>query len=220
MLDIRTPLALLLTALLIATAGSAAGSTYEIEPDKSRIRFQVGHHDYAKPVKGRFGSVEGRIEYDSSAPESLAVDVAIDPNSIDTENSFRDAHLRSSFFETERFPTIEFTAKTIRADGKAIEGELTMKGVRLPLVLEISNPRETTEASGDRVLRCRAVARLNRRDFGVAEDADRAEGLGKILANIQEGLDEFIEDEVEVSIFVVARERTPVVAQGKTTVAE
>ena len=50
------------------------------------------------------------------------------------------------------------------------------------------------------------MTRLNRRDFGVEEDADRAEGLGKVMAHIQEGLDEFIDDEVVVQLSVVAHE--------------
>ena len=203
------------TAVVFLTGSAASADTFKIQAERSRVRFEVGHHGYAKPVRGRFAALEGRIEYDSAAPGELEIEVRIDADSLDTDNRFRDAHLRSSFFETDRFPTIEFSATRVSVEEMRIEGNLTMKGVSRALVLELSGARELTGAEGLRELRCRAAARLDRREFGVAENADRAEGLEKILAHIQEGLDEFIDDEVEISIFVVARERAPVVATSQ-----
>jgi polyisoprenoid-binding protein YceI len=166
-----------------------------------------------KPVRGQFQSLSGHIEYDASGPEDLAVDVQIDAASVDTSNGYRDEHLRSSFFEADKFPRIHFKATRVLLDEESVEGELTIKGVSRPVVLKVSGVRDVRNAEGVRVLRCRATARVNRRDFGITENAEDAQGLAKILGHIQTGLDSFIADDVEVDIFMVAHEQLAPVAQ-------
>ncbi len=84
-------------------------------------------------------------------------------------------------------------------------GELTIKDVTHPVELKVMAVREYLDEVGAKMLRCRAIGTVNRRTFGVAEDASRSEGLARFIAEIQEGLDEFIEDDVEISVHVVAR---------------
>ncbi len=187
----------------LLASSPALSSTYIIQSERSHVRFEVGHHDYAKPVRGSFDALSGEIQYDASEV-GVGIDVVIDADSIDTANRYRDGHLRDAFFETDRFPEIRFRATGVDAGQQIVSGELTMKGVTRPVAFRVTNVREFTAADGTQVLRCRALGKVNRRDFGVAEDADRAEGLSRIMANIQEGLDEFIEDEVEIAISVVA----------------
>lgn len=196
----------LLVALILAIAAPAFATTYEIQSDQSRVRFQISHNDYAKPVKGRFTQLAGRIDYDPTRSNGLAVEATIDADSVDTDNGYRDGHLKASFFEADRFPEIEFKIERIDPSNKTLVGELTMKGIRKQVELSTSNVREVVGKDGRRSLRYRATALINRRDFGVEENADRATGLGKLLAHVQEGLDEFIDDVVEVQISVVARE--------------
>ncbi len=190
--------------LCLGTPADAA--TFEIEPERTRVRFAVGHSDYTKPVKGRFERIHGRIEYDAEAPETLRIDVEIDADSIETRNRFRDEHLRAAFFETEEFPSIAFQLTRVLVEEEAIEGTLTMKGRSHPVRLHVSNVRDFVDPSGVRVLRCKANGTLNRRAFGVEEDPEGTAGLARILAEIQAGLDGFIDDEVAISISLSARE--------------
>ncbi|MEM7412293.1 MAG: YceI family protein [Myxococcota bacterium] len=195
----------------VLTSSPAPAETFEIQPEKSRLRFEVGHHDYAKPVRGRFEALSGAIHRDPEKDGELRVDVEITASSIDTDNAYRDEHLRAAFFEVEDHPSIRFSAAGFRADGETkpleVTGNLTMKGITRPIVLQVSGARELVDKDGNRVLRCRVKGSVNRRDFDVQEtSAEEAQGLSKILAHIQEGLDEFIEDEVEFSVSVVARE--------------
>lgn len=186
----------------VATAASAA--EYEIQAEQSRIRFEVAHSDYIKPVRGRFGSLSGAIGYDAKAPEATTGEVVIDAASVDTDNGFRDEHLRTSFFEADRFPEIHFRLGRLRLQDGEADGTLTMHGVTRPVVLAVSNLREVEGPSGLRILRARVSTRLNRRDFGVEENTARSEGLGRIMEHIQQGLDELIEDEVVVRVSIVA----------------
>jgi polyisoprenoid-binding protein YceI len=210
----RARLALLCGALL-SVAAPAAGERFEILPDQSRVRFSVSHHDFVRPVKGRFASLAGTIDYDAAHPEDLEVEVEIDARSVDTDNGFRDEHLRTSFFETATFPTIRFELTRVLLEEEAVEGMLTMKGVSRPVRLQVSGVRDTVDAHGVHVLRCRAEGRVNRRDFGVEESAGDEDGLAGILGHIQRGLDEFISDEVEVEISVVARTLPPEIARER-----
>ena len=101
-----------------------------------------------------------------------------------------------------------FTPTELReGEERTIEGWLTMKGITRPVTLVVEGGREFTDAEGRSVVRCRMHGRINRRDFDVEENAERATGLSQILAHIQEGLGEFIDDDVEIAITVVARER-------------
>ena len=57
-------------ALLAAPTWAA---NYEIQPEKFRARFKIGHNDYAKPTRGRFAILSGEIEYDSATSTSAWV---------------------------------------------------------------------------------------------------------------------------------------------------
>ena len=59
--------------------------------------------------------------------------------SIDTANAVRDKHLRTAdFFEVEKYPAMRYRSAGIRPDGDGfvMEGELTLKGLTLPIALE------------------------------------------------------------------------------------
>lgn len=193
-----------LAAVLVSPPSEAC--TFVILPEKSRVKFQVKHSDYVKPVRGRFESLNGAIDYDAKQQtDAVQIDVTIDANSVDTDNRFRDGHLREAFLETHRFPEIHFRASSIDQENNLLHGEVTIKEVTRKIALKLMAVRVFTDHEGVYMLRCRAVGKVNRRDFGVAEDASRSEGLKKLIARIQEGLDEFIEDDVDILISVVAR---------------
>ncbi len=199
-------IALGLAALLVSA--SSAACTFAIQPEKSRLKFHVRHGGYAKPVRGTFDAFAGTIEYDASKQvEAVRIDVTIDANSVDTDNRYRDDHLREAFLEIDRFPEIRFRAVRMDPAEQILHGELTMKGITRTVPLKLMAVRLFTDQEGVAMLRCRAVGKVNRREFGVVEDASRSEGLRKLVARIQEGLDEFIEDDVDIVISVVARAR-------------
>ncbi len=219
-MPLRKPaLLILMGAAALVANGMAQASTFEIDANKSRIRFEVGHHDYAKAVKGRFHDVSGAIAYDAASPATTSIEAVIESSSVDTGNRYRDSHLRASFLEVSRFPEIRFRLTRFHVDEQTAEGELTVKGVKRKVILEISRLRETTDADGIRTLRCRAKTVLNRREFGIAESAEATSALGALIARVQAGLDEFIEDAVEIHISVVAHE-TPHYARRLADVDE
>jgi polyisoprenoid-binding protein YceI len=89
--------------------------------------------------------------------------LVIDAGSFDTKNKKRDDHLRSAdFFEVIKYPTISFTADSVRPIGFGrlqVSGLLTVHGRSRPLTLDAevssdggSSATVTTEVEIDRSL--------------------------------------------------------------------
>ena len=91
-------------------------------------------------TKGQFTDVEGAITLDETNWANSSVDVEIDAASITTRDAQRDAHLKSpDFLDVATFPKLTFTSTKVehtRADRLTIAGDLTIRGVTRPVVLD------------------------------------------------------------------------------------
>jgi polyisoprenoid-binding protein YceI len=169
-------------ALAQATTPSGAPDVWTIDNTHSGVGFQVRH--FVSKVRGRFTQVKGTITADEHAWQHGVVDVEIATRSIDTDNDRRDNHLRSSdFFAADSFPTIRFRSTRIERSGDAakIHGNLTMRGVTKPVVLDGSFTGLMKSGQGDRV-GFEASATINRLDYGVKYNR-AVEGGGTLLGD-------------------------------------
>jgi len=143
---------------------------WTIDPSHSTAEFTVRHLMITN-VKGRFGKLEGTVEYDPKRPELTKFEATIDAASIDTRDEKRDAHLRSpDFFEVEKYPTLTFRSQEIKksGDGFTALGELTIRGVTKAVTLEIEGPtEETKDPWGNTRIGASATAKINRKDWGL-----------------------------------------------------
>lgn len=127
-------------------------------------------------------------------PAPADIDVSIDTASVDTNHERRDADLRGKdHFEVETYPTLTFRSTKIERDGDRLRmtGDLTMRGVTKPVVLEgqftgTAQERERTRAGFE------ASTMINRKDFGLVWN--RAVEAGGWL----------IGDEVKIEISIAA----------------
>ena len=157
--------------MTVATTTQIPGyvvGTWDIDPVHSDVSFTVRHMMVSK-VRGRFASFSGVIV---TAPEFTDSTVAttVDAASIDTGNEQRDGHLRTAdFFAAETYPTWEFRSTAIRgdADGFALDGELTIKGVTRPVTLALEVNGFGPDAYGGTRVGFSASTAINRSDFGV-----------------------------------------------------
>jgi polyisoprenoid-binding protein YceI len=106
----------------------------EMNPDHSKITFEV---DYMKlsSVEGQFKTYSGSLTIDSTETQLSNVQVVIKADSVDTNESKRDFHIKGhEFFFTASYPTIEFKAPgtaVIGGDKKfEILGILTLRGIK------------------------------------------------------------------------------------------
>jgi polyisoprenoid-binding protein YceI len=126
-------------------------------------------------VNGRFGKLEGFVNYDPEQPTEATIEATIDATSIDTRNEKRDADLRSAnFFEVETYPTLTFkSTKVTKSEGgfEAI-GDLTMHGVTKSVTLAIEGPSDTVKDPwGNTRIGASATAKINRKDWGLTWNA-------------------------------------------------
>jgi polyisoprenoid-binding protein YceI len=160
----------------------AAPAVWTIDNTHSSVGFQIRH--FVSRVRGSFRDVKGTITADEASWQDAVVDVEIATASISTANDRRDAHLRSpDFFAADSFPTIRFRSTRIERNGNdaKIHGNLTMRGVTRPVVLDGTFTGLMKAAQGDRV-GFEASTTINRTDFGVTWNR-AAEGGGAMLGD-------------------------------------
>jgi polyisoprenoid-binding protein YceI len=142
--------------------------TWTVDPSHSNVEFSVKHLGIAT-VRGAFNEFEGGFEVgdDGSARARGTVQTA----SIDTNEDKRDAHLRSEdFFHAEVHPELSFESTEIRAldeDSFLIHGDLTMRGVTKPIVLEAELQGTEIDPWGNERVALEASGQLNRGDWGL-----------------------------------------------------
>jgi polyisoprenoid-binding protein YceI len=149
------------------TAGLVRG-TWTIDPVHSEVGFSVRHLMVSK-VKGRFTQFSGAITI-ADNPLDSRVEASIDASSVVTGDEGRDQHLRSNdFFEVEGHPQITFVSKSVRPAGSdyEVDGDLTIKGVTRPVVLELEFNGVSPDPWGGQRAGFSASTEINRSDFGV-----------------------------------------------------
>lgn len=166
---------------------------YKLDESHTQIGFKIKHLMISN-VSGRFNKFNGNFEYDSKSKKLINLKVIIDVGSIDTNEPDRDKHLKSKdFFDVEnvKFKSIEFIAKeTIIKDSTItdLNGELTVHGIKKPIVLKVEFKGEVTDPWGNTKAIFEAHTKLNRKDFGLNWNKNLDHG-GLMIA-----------DEVEINI--------------------
>src|SRR4051812_16104713 len=167
------------TELQVQMPGYTNG-TWIIDPAHSEVGFSVRHLMLSK-VKGRFAKFEGRIVTAENPLESR-VEASIDLSSIDTNNSDRDAHLRSAdFFDVERHPVMTYRSTAVRAvdDGFLVDGELSLHGITRPVTLALQVEGFLPSSPfGDTRVGFSASAEINRSDFDIKFGIADSGGVG------------------------------------------
>jgi polyisoprenoid-binding protein YceI len=168
----------LAAALLFAPL--ALATPWEVDPGHSSARFSVKHLTVAE-VHGALGEVKGTVELDEADLTRSRVEVTIDARAIETRNLKRDAHLRSKdFLDVRKHPAITFKSTRVERVGEDLKvtGDLTLRGVTRPVVLEvklsaaIANPFDKTLTRG-----VKATATIDREAFGLVWNAPVEKGF-------------------------------------------
>jgi len=146
-----------------------APGTYGLDTTHTTIEF-VGRHLMITKVRGRFIDFSGEITI-GEEPEDSAVEVVIDAASVDSGEPRRDEHLRSAdFFDVEHYPTISFRSTGVASDRSGlwkVTGDLTVKDVTRPVVLEVEFDGAQTSPWGDERVGFSAATELDREDWGL-----------------------------------------------------
>lgn len=153
--------------------------SWVIDAAHSSVEFTVRHLGISK-LRGRFGTVDASAQVgDSLATTSLSA--RIDLSSIDTGNSDRDGHLRTTdFFDIAAHPQLTFVSKSITDHGNGkynLTGALSLNGVTKDQDLDIDfNGTEVYPMDNSTHAGFTATGSLQRSDFGVKFDVPLAAG--------------------------------------------
>ena len=179
--------------------GLTAG-TWVIDPSHSSVEFTIRHLMVSK-VRGRFGTFSGTITV-ADIPTASSVEVTIDPDSVDTRDSQRDDHLRSSdFFHVGSYPTWTFKSFLVEpyGEGWSVTGDLTIKGVTRPVSFPVEYNGTQAHPMGGVRAGFSAELEINRKDWDINFNA-ALEGGGLMLG-----------DKVKINLEVEAALQEPAV---------
>jgi polyisoprenoid-binding protein YceI len=192
-----------LAAPLVGQAAPAAAAPpptptnrWSADPVHSAVNFRVRHLGITW-VNGTFGQWTADLTFDPTKPEAASVSAKIQSATITTGNDRRDTDIRQNYLAVDSFPEITFTSTKVERtapDHLRITGDLTMRGITHPVVLEtdiggvLNTPRGRRTAFS-------ATTTLKRQDYGIA--------LNRFMEGAQ-----VVGDDVRITIDVEATEKT------------
>jgi polyisoprenoid-binding protein YceI len=172
----------LLHVLILFAAGDASAQIKPMD-DKSAIDFSI--RNFGIRVSGTFKGVEGNIHFDPAHPDQANFDISLDANTVNTDNSLRDDHLRGeSYLDIKRYPKIHFVSTKVLPSNKTgiwfLNGQLTIKGH----TKDISFPFSATAAMGGYLFK--GAFKIKRKEFevgGASTISDEMDVSVSVFAN-------------------------------------
>lgn len=169
MTDTVTPVTTrVVNGLTLPTTG-----TFVLDKSHTEVGFIVRHLMVSK-VRGRFTDYEGTIVV-ADDPSESSVEVIIQAASINTNDENRDNHVRTNdFLAVEEYPTITFKSTKVelgKVDSWKVAGDLTVRGVTRPVVLDVEFEGVIQDPWGNQRLGFTASSEIDRNDFGVSFNA-------------------------------------------------
>ena len=149
---------------------SILGTTWtnnKTDPSSSEISFDI---EGLKNTKGFFKDFDIVFKVSEKDPQKAKLKVSINVNSIDTDNNIRDKELMGSdFFNTEKYPTIDFYSKQIKLiDGKySTKGILKRMGAKKGLTFSFDHKGIANNSNGYKVAIFEGTFEIDRTDFGM-----------------------------------------------------
>ena len=141
-------------------SGETIAGSWQVDPQRSSVEFRVGNFWGLATVQGHFGDYQGRLDLGADP----AIELAIDAASLDTGNSKRDEHLRSTdFFDAEHHPRIQFLSQSVEPQGDTLKvrGRLSVRDSSIPVELDA----HVREVDGE--LEIEAAATASHRELGM-----------------------------------------------------
>lgn len=137
-----TSLKVLSLGLALATASTwsmAKAVDYKIDPTHTATVFSWNHFGFSTP-SANFTDIQGTISVDNAKPEKSSVNVTIPLSSVNTNVKALDEEFQQeAWFNADKYPNITFKSTKVETKDKKnfkITGDLTIKGVTKPVVLD------------------------------------------------------------------------------------
>jgi polyisoprenoid-binding protein YceI len=143
-----------------------------IDPTHSEVSFKVKHL-VISTITGFFRTFEGNMESTSDDFDRAKVNFSAAIDSIDTNQTDRDNHLKSGdFFDAANYPNLTFSG-AIKNDGGdyKLVGDLTMRGTTKLVELDVDFGGVAGDPYGQTKAGFEIDGKVNRKEFGLSWSA-------------------------------------------------
>ena len=166
----KRSLTVALALVLAAPLALAQTTTWKSDPVHSEVDFSIKHMSLTN-VHGRFGAVNATVVYDAADIAKSTVTATIDVAGVDTGEAARDNHLKTdAFFDVSKYTTATFqSTKVVKsANGMTVTGNLTLRGITKPVVLNVVGPTApVTGMDKKQHVGFSATTTIRRQDWGI-----------------------------------------------------
>ncbi|WP_433903477.1 YceI family protein [Sphingobacterium puteale] len=143
---------------------------WNLDPTHSDITFKVKHMMISN-VRGNFTDFNVEVDTEDDTFTNAKARVTIKTDSISTNNTDRDNHLKSAdFFNVEQNPTISFEASTLNVNN-GLTGNLTINGITKPVTIDLDFNGIEVDPYGNSRAGFSFEGKVNRKDFGLTWNA-------------------------------------------------
>ena len=205
--------------LLLLAGGRAAAHPldYRIDTVHSQVLFSADHDGYSRPV-GRLAIARGWLRFDPDDWSASKVVADIDPGSADLGDKGWDGAVTGhNFLDAAKFPSAHFRSTAVRTTGEhsgTVEGELTLRGVTLPVTVDFTVNRVGMTLVGfETIAGFSGRAQLDRTRFGMTAFPKAVGTEITVRLEIEGKLDRTAEDDYRRAARKAAAEKARAPAQ-------
>ncbi|MCT9075658.1 YceI family protein [Streptomyces fulvoviolaceus] len=176
------------TVVLPDPALAALTGEWVIDPAHSRIGFSV-RHAMVTTVRGAFPEYQSRLYFDGRDPARSQAEIILSTGSVDTGVEQRDAHLVGrDFLDARAYPRMRFASTAVEVGGSDVyrmTGDLTIKDVTRPVVLELTYIGHVTDPFGYQRVGFDGTTTINRSEWGLTYNSKLAEGGAMVSEKVR-----------------------------------
>ncbi|WP_405623199.1 YceI family protein [Streptomyces sp. NBC_00076] len=180
------------SAVLPEPGLSALTGEWVIDPAHSRIGFSV-RHAMVTTVRGAFTDYQSRLYFDGRDPARSKAEIIVSTAGVDTGVEQRDAHLVGrDFLDAATYPRLRFASTAVEVSGNDVyrmTGDLTIKAVTRPVVLELTYIGHVTDPFGYERVGFDGTTTINRSEWGLTYSSKLAEGGAMVSEKVRLQLD-------------------------------
>ncbi|WP_033278580.1 YceI family protein [Streptomyces sp. NRRL F-525] len=167
---------------------AALTGEWMIDPAHSRIGFSV-RHAMVTTVRGSFAEYKSRLYFDGRNPARSQAEIVVSTGTVDTGVEQRDAHLVGrDFLDTATFPRMRFASTAVQMAGNDVYrmlGDLTIKDVTRPVVLELTYIGHVTDPFGVERVGFDGTTTIDRSEWGLTYNSRLAEGGAMVSEKVR-----------------------------------
>lgn len=161
---------LLVTLSVISVSFAQTPKTWNVDKMHSSVKFAVSHLVISE-VEGSFKIFDGNLVAAKEDFTDAKINFSVDVNSINTDNTNRDGHLKSDdFFNAEKFPNMTFVSTSFKKkSGSAYEltGDLTIRDITKKVTFAVKYGGTTKDPYGNTKAGFKATGTINRLQYGL-----------------------------------------------------